>query len=933
MNGTIETGIPALDRMLGGKGLPHPSIVLLRGGPGSGKTTLALQIIASHLRSDNPKGYAAFVSLEADPERTIEYANATFELGIPTTPSAVNAVNMVSRRELQGALTSRSAGGRPDLLGALAECVLGEVACLLVDHRHPLPTKGLIVIDSLNLLAEMGTVKGRWRRSVIHHVCSELRPLGDQMTVLLIAEYDPTSPRRGSVAAESFFSDVEIQLGPEPVVREMAEIPSEMRARGGLPKDWKQPVPHTPEARSFCRVIKSRTSNRQARRCAYDIVSGSGLVFYETYPGDGQMMLFAENISQRREWEDFFATDISQLYPALRFDMFGRTGLQRTFASLRRFRQIPERTELYLSSFDTYWINWYRELFQRYDLALLLGKQLPCKDQPGNGAQFALIVGRAHRRLAESLLPGANPPNCANLAQEIDREICARCKRPATCGIEDIARALEAAWTRLSNPQQEGGLLHAIPEGKLKLFGDRQSPIIHELDEDVRKRGELPVFRRAKPSVGTDLFAIPYNANVGMLVCRTDLLKRLLGTGEEAINDDQLADRIERLHKDKVAAVGEFLKLLDGQEPPPVEKDEDRTLLSQEDRTLLREIAKKMQADGAARQTALERIENLRKTRIPTTWEEVIALCMGPANPDTEQAENGDEAKYHFLIETRTFDTQLCTLLEWVWGVGGNLRVWPDYRVENKAETVLRLFEAFWIYRQMRLAAVVPRNSTLEAFEFGQRYSQGCRPDWLFARHWHSTFVDILSAKRPSPQDGPAWTPPEGTALEVARIPVALSRYLSSPHAKPEDLHASCWGEWYLAFLKGSENETLGVDLINNLKSSRKVCERAFSCAALPTVEEFYSFYGDIECFNIPKRRDVSLPKITFSEVREYFFRTAKTRTEVFDYRHCMRHLHAILEMVHDFPERMSAQRLGQEVVAAVARIEELGTRGILLDR
>ena len=239
----------------------------------------------------------------------------------------------------------------------------------------------------------------------------------------------------------------------------------------------------------------------------------------------------------------------------------------------------------------------------------------------------------------------------------------------------------------------------------------------------------------------------------------------------------------------------------------------------------------------------------------------------------------------------------------------------------------------------MRLTEVVPRNSTLEAFEFAKRYSQdsvndekGPRPDWLFARHWHSTFVDILTARVP-PQDEPAWTPPEGTELEVARIPVALSKYLSSPNAKPEDLHASCWGEWYLAFLKGSENETLGVDLINNLKSSRKVCERAFSCAALPTVEEFYSFYGDIECFNIPKRRDVSLPKTTFSEVREYFFRTAKTRTQVFDYRHCMRHLHAILEMVHDFPERMTAQRLGQEVFAAVDRIEDLGMRGILLDR
>ncbi|MFV2063208.1 MAG: hypothetical protein ACC726_06800, partial [Chloroflexota bacterium] len=44
--GVISTGFPALDAILGPSGLPAEASVVVRGGPSSGKTTLALRCIA-----------------------------------------------------------------------------------------------------------------------------------------------------------------------------------------------------------------------------------------------------------------------------------------------------------------------------------------------------------------------------------------------------------------------------------------------------------------------------------------------------------------------------------------------------------------------------------------------------------------------------------------------------------------------------------------------------------------------------------------------------------------------------------------------------------------------------------------------------------------------------------------------------------------------
>jgi KaiC/GvpD/RAD55 family RecA-like ATPase len=77
----FNTGIEELDKMLGvNKGKKgekiYNKIVLIKGGPGSGKTTLGLQIINNHLKTEN--NIAGYVSLEIEPNVSCDYVENNF---------------------------------------------------------------------------------------------------------------------------------------------------------------------------------------------------------------------------------------------------------------------------------------------------------------------------------------------------------------------------------------------------------------------------------------------------------------------------------------------------------------------------------------------------------------------------------------------------------------------------------------------------------------------------------------------------------------------------------------------------------------------------------------------------------------------------------------------------------------------------------------
>ncbi len=61
----IPTGIPGVDEILAGKGVPRGHTILLSGGPGSGKTTFAIQFLYIGANQHNESG--VYVTLDEDP--------------------------------------------------------------------------------------------------------------------------------------------------------------------------------------------------------------------------------------------------------------------------------------------------------------------------------------------------------------------------------------------------------------------------------------------------------------------------------------------------------------------------------------------------------------------------------------------------------------------------------------------------------------------------------------------------------------------------------------------------------------------------------------------------------------------------------------------------------------------------------------------------
>jgi len=65
MDKRVRSGIPKLDRLIEG-GYPKNSVILVLGGPGTGKTTFALQYIYNGAKNGEP---GVFVSFEQEPEQ------------------------------------------------------------------------------------------------------------------------------------------------------------------------------------------------------------------------------------------------------------------------------------------------------------------------------------------------------------------------------------------------------------------------------------------------------------------------------------------------------------------------------------------------------------------------------------------------------------------------------------------------------------------------------------------------------------------------------------------------------------------------------------------------------------------------------------------------------------------------------------------------
>jgi KaiC/GvpD/RAD55 family RecA-like ATPase len=66
MSDHVPTGIPGVDDVLGGVGIPQGHTVLISGGPGSGKTTFAIQFLYKGVTEHGEPG--VYITLDEEPE-------------------------------------------------------------------------------------------------------------------------------------------------------------------------------------------------------------------------------------------------------------------------------------------------------------------------------------------------------------------------------------------------------------------------------------------------------------------------------------------------------------------------------------------------------------------------------------------------------------------------------------------------------------------------------------------------------------------------------------------------------------------------------------------------------------------------------------------------------------------------------------------------
>ncbi len=1211
----IYTEIDELDILLGlskkadKKNYLKPNTTcIIRGEPGAGKTTLGLQILSANLQkriiNENDEFLAVFISLEDESEEIIDKFDKKFprytltekckSIGIETIESVISKAKdlhlyamekkfetMPFLKEIGNKVVSQNyIGAATDVFFKTARYfnflelekktqkeILDEFDDKKKKNVYDSSNVGLVLIDSLNVFIHLiqKHFPDNPERLVLKYIADLLKKKFPNAVFIFTGEHHYQTANKESVVAESFFCDVSIALFSESITVH-GEYNSDFRSPLGtniLKQVPLSSVDSPLKTQSFCRVLKSRNTPNQTRRCSYDIKSKKGFQFFPSYPGDGQLIIFTENEPQMKIWKTFTEKEIPKLYPSLRSSEFDRYSLQRTSAAQRHFRYIPERTDLVLASFDNYWINWYSELCKKWTIVdwiqtdfdcTLDGRKFENQDVKDALREIIKIVNTINANLSESNrynkkvwdliqesdfviqpeierlqefevlqnddkeetpLAKTKEDLCNGIWDQLTSESCYPCLRctwvryilvdiiekqvlsisalkeiltsiinkttlqsqsdiaefirdslffgtgrsfltpeiqsNSTCvglsnferiknkgddeflcflkphgvvGDSDTNKTVKCRWSikvkeylhqqcfrivdseqnvhddkseelfekiiqsiarhlfmnpleltgckeflemrlvlkdgeinlgnlmekgrpifeRLNNPrersrrlyrflinlldkdQSQFSMLLPIQKEKIRLFGERNSKILpelrqHKLEERRPIQHMESVYSLHKKN---EYVSIPYNANISFIVYKKGLIdayRRVIKINEEE----------KKRYKD------EILKQLLKNNGVPEDYDCKVNIEEIDNPTL--------------KCPAIDKIDELisdvveifiEKNECPQTWEELQAL--------TKRISNLFNTEYKILIETQTIDTCLCTLLEILWGCNGHFRVQPDYTIQEEDETVSTMTAAFSMLDNMFEENLIPRHSSLDYEKRDSVLGEG--EDWLFARHWYSTFIDVLTNKDneqylwKSPRFGSIKCENETITVERAidMMPVPISFVNLFIHKEKIDKtsnepfknikHFSCWGDWHFSVMHGSENLELGVDIINNLMSSERICERAFSNSELPTAEAFYKMYKDVSCINIPTVTGIKLPTLTYGELRENYFKHARSRSQVFDYHHCMRELHSVLELIRlgkGSDGRVSVEVIQSHVNDSFKRIKEFISKAFLM--
>jgi KaiC/GvpD/RAD55 family RecA-like ATPase len=978
---TIRTHIPVLDKMLGyNENYPDlgviedGSIVIIRGEPGCGKTTLGLQIL-SHFLQKNPVAWGGYFSLEKDPNKVLEKMSRDFKM----FPQIKNRVALIPSQNIQDLLQfismkkeNHRSGGIFDTevekyVRILSEGIIAEgkitdtfrkaAAEAFVDlvkywkgrlggeadkaryvqftkglrklnrTRNPTNTINMVFLDSVNAFIRILSVSlpSSDSRILVKIFFDALQIAFGQVVIIASSEATRGTDFGMDSMSESYLCDIEILLRTEPVA-----VAKNYMGEDGSPVGYSiikvredlEVGRNQVETRPFCRVVKSRDCAHESRRCSYEITHDEGIRFFETYPGDGRLVMFSENDSQQKCWEDFAARDLPSCYPGLRYEIFHRQNLQTVYEGQRRLRNIPVKTDLYMSSIDNYWVHWYCEFKLKEQVTRIIGDA--CGENPAiteidRAKLINSVVHFARHHALEQLETNNQPKNeeiaIASLcgSQSLKEEILSQVKNLLKSKKWTYLIPIAPKNLRLYG-EKNAGFLEAIEKITLQIAPDKSS-VGEQIDPEKKKNKSF--------------LAIPYDANVSFIVSRKDLLTRL-HSAMRRLNSDLVEKPDEPVKNEGTELAASVRKCFSNWRKIPTQKLPGNELHEEVLKRIVgcnidRELSLNKTINSDKVKKAIDEMNSASHAQYLGIKEAYIAKLASKAGFPTsannrailskcaerivtgKMPETFDELMvvyeltgYKFLIETLTFDTLLCFWWELVWNCGGDIVVHGDYSIDKDPDKIIPALNAIYYLYVFFQKGIIPFNSSVEA----ENHSVG-GGDWIFARHWYSTLVDLLTKQKPRDQqmrsgkDKWIWTPPKGTELGIQNFPVSLDRFFGSKDGVPKDNvpGVASIGQWSFAIIDGSENEALGIDLINNLMGSQKITERASVCAAVPTINEFYRDYGNYPCVNIPDRKDIKQPRMTYNKLKD-MIETAKPRTDKYDYRHCAKIFHALIREI-----------------------------------
>lgn len=134
---SLETGVPGLDNLLGG-GVPEFSFNLIAGTPGTGKTTLAHQIMFA---SANPENRALFFTVAGEPAlKMLRYQQQFGYFDVEKVNSSIRFINLSA-----------------DLLGGNLDRVLSRISEEVKDYAP-----SLVFVDSFRSVIKTGDHVNHW---------------------------------------------------------------------------------------------------------------------------------------------------------------------------------------------------------------------------------------------------------------------------------------------------------------------------------------------------------------------------------------------------------------------------------------------------------------------------------------------------------------------------------------------------------------------------------------------------------------------------------------------------------------------------------------------------------------------------------------------------------------------------------------------------